>query len=137
LRQSILKQTPNRFKPPNKYTKVMKKKTRSLKNLIDTDTKNRSICMFLAARKCYGLVKLRTCLAVGGALATIDSEIATVTVSSEVGLRVGLGAGANDTVGSFDGELVVDGTGDGLFDGAAEGFLVAIIVIMEPPSMST
>jgi len=31
----------------------------------------------------------------------------------------------------------VDGTGDGLFDGAAEGFLVAIIVIMEPPSMST
>ena len=93
--------------------------------------------MFLAARKCYGLVKLRTCLAVGGALATIDSEIATVTVSSEVGLRVGLGAGANDTVGSFDGELVVDGTGDGLFDGAAEGFLVAIIVIMEPPSMST
>jgi len=74
---------------------------------------------------------------VGGALAKILNVMATVTVSSEVGLRVGFGAGANDRVGSFDGELVVDGTGEGLFDGAAEGFRVAIIVIMEPLSMST
>ena len=81
-------------------------------------------------------LKIQTCLVVGGALATILNVMATVTVSSEVGQRVGFGAGAIDTVGSFDGELVVDGTGDGLFDGAAEGFRVAIIVTMEALSMS-